>query len=127
VRLLVCGDRDWVDGDLLGRTLDFFGYQFAWDFVLVHGGARGADLMAGQWAASRRVKVDCFPAEWDRHGKAAGPIRNQRMLDSGIDLVVAFHDDIRNSKGTKHMVGIARKAGVPVKLIQTSTNPQEVR
>jgi hypothetical protein len=117
MRLLVCGDRDWWDRDLINEILDQLANQYLWDFTLVHGAATGADTMGGEWAKARDMPVDAFPAQWDRHGKSAGPIRNQQMLDSGLDLVVAFHDNIRNSKGTKHMVGIARQAGVPVKLV----------
>ena len=76
MRLLACGDRDWSDRELLDRTLDFFAYQYLWEFVLVHGAARGADSMAGAWADSRGITVDPFPADWDRYRKSAGPIRN---------------------------------------------------
>lgn len=117
MRLLVCGSREWTDQELLNEVLDQLAHQYLWDFTLVHGAARGADQMAGEWAKARDVPVDAYPAEWDRYGNGAGPIRNKLMLDSGLDLVVAFHDDIRRSKGTKHMVGIARQAGVPVKLV----------
>ena len=51
------------------------------------------------------MKVIKFPAEWDKYGKAAGVLRNQQMLDEGYpDLVVYFHKDLENSKGTKDMV-----------------------
>jgi hypothetical protein len=130
MRLLVCGDRDWSDFKLLVEVLDGFGNQYLWDFVLVHGATRGADMMADDWAKARDIPVDAFPAHWDQYGNAAGPIRNKEMLASGLDLVVAFHDDIRHSKGTRHMVQIARAAGVPVKLIYhepTPTIPGEAR
>ena len=46
-----------------------------------------------------------FPADWNKYGKAAGVLRNQQMLDEGHpDLVVYFHKDIENSKGTKDMI-----------------------
>jgi hypothetical protein len=117
MNLLVCGDRDWTDRDLLFDVMDGFGNQYLWDFVLVHGAARGADIMAAEWAKERSVPTLSFPAQWGEFGKGAGPIRNRQMLNLGLDLVVAFHDDIRHSKGTRHMVTIARQAEVPVKLI----------
>lgn len=83
--------------------------------VIIQGGARGADLIARDRCAYHDIKFQTFPAEWDRYGKAAGPIRNQQMLDEGKpDCVIAFHDDIENSRGTKDMVERARKAGLTV-------------
>ena len=58
------------------------------------------------------------PAEWDTFGKAAGPIRNGWMLKMEPDLVLAFHNDIRQSKGTANMVSIARKKGIEVKIFE---------
>jgi hypothetical protein len=57
-----------------------------------------------------------FPADWDLHGKAAGPIRNRQMLLAKPEIVIAFHDDLDSSKGTKDMVKIAKRTGVKVKL-----------
>lgn len=65
-----------------------------------------------------------FPAKWKEFGRAAGPIRNQQMLDEGKpELVLAFHDDLENSKGTKDMVGRAMKADLPV-ILYTHKKPQ---
>ncbi len=73
--------------------------------------ARGADLLAAAWARSRGIPARPFPADWNRDGKAAGFLRNVRMLREGRpDLVVAFP----GGKGTAHMVGLARRAGVAV-------------
>jgi hypothetical protein len=59
-----------------------------------------------------------FSADWQKFGKAAGPIRNQQMLDEGKpDLVIAFHEDLENSKGTQDMINRAKVQGVPVRLI----------
>jgi hypothetical protein len=56
------------------------------------------------------VPVEEYKADWDTYGKSAGPIRNQKMLDTGIDYVIAFP----GGRGTEHMKKIARKAGVTV-------------
>lgn len=94
--------------------------------TVVHGAARGADRMAGEWARSRREEgvIELpFPADWRRYGRAAGVLRNQRMLDEGKpDLVLAFHDDIDHSRGTKDMVRRARGAQIEVRVF-TSTPP----
>jgi len=81
-------------------------------FVLINGGARGADALAKEWGERKPgVIVDTYYADWKKHGKAAGPIRNAQMLKEGQpNAVVAFP----GGKGTTHMIQIAEKAGVPV-------------
>ena len=79
---------------------------------LVHGAAHGADTLAGEWAKIRGVPVEVYPAEWTTFGRAAGPIRNKRMLVQGKpDSVVAFPGGL----GTAGMVRLATQAGVPVR------------
>lgn len=78
--------------------------------TIIHGKAEGADDLADQWAVVNWVPIEEHPADWDKHGKAAGPIRNQEMLATGIDYVIAFP----GGRGTAHMKKIAEKAGVPV-------------
>jgi hypothetical protein len=74
----------------------------------MQGGARGADALAKEWAMT---KADLeIKADWKKYGPAAGPIRNQQMLDWGPDLVVAF----AGGKGMAGMVALARAASVPV-------------
>lgn len=81
---------------------------------IIHGAAKGADSLANDWAFQKGVEVRLFPAEWDRYGRRAGPVRNAQMLREGQpDLVVAFPE----SRGTRHMVQIAREAGVGVAVV----------
>ena len=71
--------------------------------------------MAHLWAAQNETEHVCMPADWGRHGRAAGPIRNQEMLDvGGHDLVVAVNRDWAKSKGTNDMVKRCERAGIPV-------------
>ena len=75
-------------------------------------------MIAAAIARKLGFKVIMVWADWELEGKAAGPIRNQRMLDiHQPDLVLAFHRFIANSKGTKDMVDRARKAGVRIKVV----------
>lgn len=84
--------------------------------VIIHGSSRGADSMAGAFARWAGIPVLEFPADWSRDGKAAGPIRNARMLEDGRpDLVVAF----AGGKGTSDMVARARRAGVQVLIAES--------
>jgi len=113
VRVIVCGSRTWSDEAAIAERLDQLP---RWGLTIVHGGARGADNVAGLWASGAGVDVEPFPADWDTHGRSAGPIRNQQMLDAGADLVIAFRSD-GVSKGTDHMCSIARRRGVRVEVV----------
>jgi hypothetical protein len=110
MRVLVCGGRDFADRQLAIDTLDSLDAERGIGRI-IHGAARGADTLADEWAAARGVPVERFHADWRAHGKAAGPLRNQRMLDEGRPgLVVAFP----GGRGTADMVRRARAAGVEV-------------
>lgn len=114
MRVLVCGDRNWPRYSVIRKRLE----KLPEDTIIVHGCARGADRIAGAVAKELGFKVEKFPADWKHYGKAAGPIRNKKMLKEGKpDLVLAFHSNLSASRGTKHMVTIARKAGVEVEVI----------
>src|ERR1700730_8178645 len=102
--LLVCGGRNFDDVAFLFRTLDDLHRQHQFREIM-QGGARGADALAKQWAKTHPdIKRWEFKVDWKRYGPAAGPIRNQRMLDWGPDLVVAF----AGGKGTGDMLRRAR-------------------
>ena len=104
VRVLVCGGRNYSDRQAVDATLDQLDVA-----GLIHGGASGADSLGEQWARCRGVPVEIYRADWQRYGRAAGPIRNQRMIDEGWpDLVVAFP----GGKGTADMVQRAKDTGV---------------
>lgn len=119
-RILVCGSRLWSDPKPIAWMLAGISQRMG-EITVVHGGAKGADHLAGVVAEKLEFDVDVYPAEWDTHGKAAGPIRNQKMLDSGVDIVLAFKADFDHSLktgGTEHMVRIARAANVPTYIIE---------
>lgn len=88
------------------------------DIEIVSGGASGADSAAEDWAVLNWTKYSVFKADWGKHGKAAGPIRNQQMLDEGKpDLVIAFE----GGKGTAGMLLLAKRAGIPTVQYSTGT------
>jgi hypothetical protein len=110
ISVLVCGGRDYNDRDTLFAALDKL-HRLRTVREVISGMARGADTLAIHWARANDLPVREFPADWDRHGRRAGYIRNQQMLDDGQpDLVVAFP----GGKGTAMMIDISRKADVPV-------------
>jgi hypothetical protein len=116
--VIVCGDRDYGDRDKVYEVLDAYYARIGPDFLLINGGARGADTLAREWAVDRKVDHLTLYAKWDQHFKAAGPIRNRRMAKKKPRLVLAFHPDIKKSKGTKDMVGIAEKKGIKHKVFK---------
>lgn len=111
--ILICGSRDWSDKNLILSTIVSLKPT-----KIIHGVCRGADILSGQVAKELGIPVQEFPADWDTYGLSAGPRRNQKMLDEGKpNLVIAFHDDIKSSKGTNDMVRRAKKSGLEVKVI----------
>lgn len=111
LRVLVCGGRDFKDRDFIHNTLcDLHAKRGPFE-VVIHGDATGADSEAEIWASLMNIKSLPFRPDWHTHGKAAGPIRNQRMiLDGRPDLVVAFP----GGRGTADMVNQARKNQIEV-------------
>jgi len=116
--VLVTGDRNWKDYNIIYRELS----KCPLGTVIIHGTARGADSLADIAAERLGFKTVPFKPEWHIYGKGAGPIRNQKMLDRLLKeeepkKVLAFHKNLAESKGTKDMVNRALKAGVNVEII----------
>jgi len=110
MRVIVCGGRNYRDRAAVFAALDRLHAERGIDF-LIQGVADGADYLAWQWADERGVPCGSYPAQWDEHGKRAGPIRNQEMIDEGkADGVVAFP----GGKGTADLVQRAAAAGLKV-------------
>lgn len=106
--VLVCGGRSYRDRDALYAALD--GLVPAPTHIIA-GAAPGADTLAAEWACDRGITPGAFYADWEMYGNAAGPMRNQQMLDDGKpNLVVAF----TGGRGTADMVRRAKAAGVRV-------------
>lgn len=134
MRVLVTGSRDWPDQKRLWEALDLTYEQHHKPgeiFLIVHGGAKGADTMARLWASGRRrdgelsIYHEMHPAQWMQNGrfvKAAGHQRNQRMVDKGADLALAF---IRNnSPGATGCLQMILRAHIPVE-IHSITDQEE--
>lgn len=130
MRVLVTGSRKGVPREKVYEVLDQIYNNWVHDpyandspgerFVVVHGAARGVDRMAADWAVGHfmwgeHVDQEAHPATWT-DGKKAGPIRNQKMVDLGADLCIAF--PIEGSIGTWDCVRKARKAGIETMVIR---------
>lgn len=113
MRVLICGSRNWTDVIVIRELID----TLAKDTIVITGGALGADTIAEHCARQAELQIEIYRADWQRYGRAAGMIRNRLMLEIGKpDCVYAFQ--INGSRGTENMVTIARKAGVPVKVVR---------
>lgn len=120
MKLIIAGGRDYVDEDTLSKEVwEYIHYlEKTYDKAvteIVCGGAKGADLLGKEYAKSREYAYKEFPAEWNKHGKFAGPIRNEGMADYA-DALIAFWDG--KSKGTKNMIENAKKRNLIVKIIK---------
>lgn len=119
MRVIVCGSRDWNYRQIISDRLAQLppgerpGID---DTIIVHGAARGADRIAAQEAEKLGLIVEAHPADWDRYGKRAGLLRNDRMAAAGADLCIAFWDG--RSVGTAHMMAAARKYAIPVEIVR---------
>lgn len=111
MRILVCGGRDYIDERKVFAVLHEYKDRVT---VIIHGNARGADLLASQWALVNRIHEEAYPitkADWERFGRGAGPRRNKQMLVEGNpDLVIAF----KGGNGTENMITQSIKANVTV-------------
>ena len=121
MRTLVCGGRDYYGYNKLkdileGIISDFHFLTENQEVTIIAGVASGADFLAKVFALDEYCENSWlhykeYPADWKKHGKAAGGIRNQQMLDEGKpDMVIAFP----GGNGTADMVRRARKAGITV-------------
>lgn len=117
MRVLVCGGRGYSDSQFVSEILDGLSQELAPITAIIQGGARGADSHAAAWADKNNCLSLTFHADWTKHGRSAGPIRNRRMIDEGRpDLVVAFP----GGRGTADMISQAGVAHLDVILVPGS-------
>jgi hypothetical protein len=116
MRLAVSGSRGITDRRLICETLD----SIPGPTELLSGHcSNGVDMLAEAWARERGIKVWRFPADWLRHGRAAGPIRNQQMINQA-DALLAIWDG--QSRGTGGTIDMARQRGIPTWVVTILRN-----
>jgi hypothetical protein len=120
IRVCICGGRDYYNKSRVFQVLDFTYERIP--FVLISGGATGADTLGIRWAKYRKVPCEVYPADWTRYGKSAGPKRNIKMIESGIDVLLAFP----GGRGTKHMIDSCRKRNIKVVEIEDKQVSHEI-
>ena len=114
IKVIIAGTRDFNDYAFLKKNLDYFLQGINpnnEEIEIVSGNARGADKLGERYAKEHNLPVKLFPANWDKYGKRAGYLRNQEMANYA-DVLIAFWDE--KSKGTKHMIDIAKKQDLTV-------------
>ena len=118
-RIIIAGSRGATSNEtyrLLERKLNLLLVKKAktHSIEIVSGTANGADRLGERYAEDRNYQVNRFPADWDRRGKRAGYLRNKQMAENA-DALVALWDG--QSRGTKHMIDIAKRHGLPTRII----------
>ena len=108
MRVIIAGGRDINDFDLVLDAVEDSGFDID---TVVSGGARGVDHMGEIFASEMNLKLNVYEADWERNGRAAGPIRNRKMAENA-DALIAIWDG--KSRGTKNMIETAKKLGLLV-------------
>lgn len=115
MKIIIAGGRDFNDYDRLKKACDFAISKLnKSDIEIVSGGAKGADYLGEQYANETNLKLKQFPADWNKYGKGAGFKRNTEMANYA-DVLIAFWDG--KSKGTQHMINLAKKKELQVKIV----------
>ncbi len=114
MKVIIAGGRNFNDYNKLRESCDNILVNQK-DVEIVSGTAAGADTLGERYAQEKGYEVKKFPAQWDLYGKSAGYKRNQQMAEYA-DGLIAFWDG--KSRGTKHMIDIANKMGLKVRVVR---------
>jgi hypothetical protein len=114
MRVLVCGSRDWTDADAIFEYLREYAEATPGPWTVIHGGARGADVLAAEAAKALGHNVESpYLPDYERYGSRRAPImRNLAMLGTKPDAVFAFM--LNGSPGTSMVIAEARRRGIRV-------------
>jgi hypothetical protein len=97
MKVIIAGSRDILNRDVVENAIIESGFEIT---EVVSGGARGVDSIGEWWAREKKIPVKRFAPDWNKHGKAAGPIRNQQMAEYADALIAVWN----GSRGTKDMI-----------------------
>ena len=118
MKTIIAGSRDGVTYQDIVNAVN----QCGWGITeVVSGRARGADQFGEQWAIQRNVPIKMFPANWDLNGRRAGYIRNLDMADYADAAIVCWNGV---SRGSQHMINVAKQQGLRVYVYRTDENNQ---
>ncbi len=141
--LLVSGSRSLDDTEIFKRAVhEFLTHEFGGEYPLplnsfieqiVSGNARGVDAAAERFAKKQGIDLAMFPANWEKNGKGAGPIRNKQMAEYGVLIANSISDDLRLlaipypeavGGGTNHMITTCENLGIPTFVYDASKHPR---
>ena len=115
-RLVVAGCRNFTNYLKASREIQKYINKLDAEYsvIILSGGANGADELGEKFAEKHKLKLEKYPAEWDRYGRFAGPRRNAQMAKIA-DGIIVFWDG--KSRGTKNMIENAKKENKPCTII----------
>lgn len=105
MRTIIAGSRTIIDQATVERAIAQAPFRVT---LVLSGDARGVDRAGAAWARARGIPVELYPADWKRHGRKAGILRNEVMGEK-CDALIAVWDGV--SRGTKHMIDYATTLG----------------
>lgn len=115
--VIIAGSRNFSDYNMMKTKLDIILSNKKETHIIniISGNANGADKLGERYANDNNYNVIIKPAKWDLYGKSAGYKRNSEMAEIA-DALIAFWDG--SSKGTKHMIDIAKNKNLLVRVIE---------
>jgi len=111
-RLIIAGVRTFDDYELLKSKADEVVKDLG-EVEIVSGHAKGADMLGERYAAEHAIPCTLFPAEWERYGRAAGPVRNGQMIEYAkqeTPMLLCFWDGVAH--GTRNIIQKAEREGI---------------
>jgi hypothetical protein len=108
LRTIIAGSRSITSLRIVAEAIKESGFKIT---QVVSGGARGVDSLGEEWAKIWNIPVVRFIPDWGKHGKRAGYLRNSDMANYA-DALIAIWDG--KSRGTKHMIDLAKAKGIKV-------------
>jgi hypothetical protein len=115
MKVIVAGSRGIQLYQTVADAMDCAGFVIT---EVVSGTARGVDRLGERWAIENDVPIKRFPANWDRYGRSAGYLRNEQMAQYADGLIAVWDG---HSRGTIHMINLARKQRLAVYVHDTSS------
>ncbi len=114
MRIIIAGSRTVIDYKIVEEAVKESGFEIT---KIISGGARGVDRLGEEYAKNNKIPLEIVTADWDKHGKAAGYIRNEEMAKIGDCLIAIWQKDKvtgEGSKGTRNMISIAKRYNLKV-------------
>jgi len=116
-RVIIAGGRNFYNYVTVKERCEFYlqNKLKTHNVIIVSGHATGADALGEKFALDHNLQCELFPADWNKHGRAAGPIRNAEMAERA-DALIAFWDG--KSSGTKSMIELAQRKGLQIAIVR---------